>query len=430
MLKIFNKLLLILFSGTTSLINAQITATYVVIGGGGGAGAATAWDAGGGGGTGGVVITGSISLNVGTNYTVTVGAGGGYQADGNSSSLSGSGITTITASGGSRGGDASGTTGGSGGTSNGTSYGLGGRGMNDQSSNPNCANGGSGVYINSMIFSWNTTGYHGGGGGGGNYNGVQSWRQCSNGSGSTNSGTVNTFGGGGRGQNANSSITGRGAYGNGNNGVVVIVYASSSVLISGGDTITSFVGDGTTGTQGVTYQRHMFVSNSNLTPLPIDLVSFNATPNNNTVDLTWTTFGDNKNLFNILKSTDGIKWNSIGTLLPTDNNVHYLFTDYKPAAVNYYQLSQLDHSNTLQYSDIRVVNFNGNTLSVFPNPNNGEFTIQSKHVVQFQISDFTGKVIMEGDNANPLIKTNFAKGIYFIQITEGDKTTFSKMIVQ
>ena len=167
-----------------------------------------------------------------------------------------------------------------------------------------------------------------------------------------------------------------------------------------------------------------------VTPLPVDLVSFEAKPKNNSVDLNWTSYSDNKNPYNILKSTDGIKWNSIGTLNAADNTIHYLFTDHKPAPINYYQLSQLDNSNTLQYSDIRVVNFNGNTLSVFPNPNNGEFTIQSKHVVQFQISDFTGKVIMEGDNTNPLIKTNFAKGIYFIQITEGDKTTFSKMIVQ
>jgi hypothetical protein len=173
-----------------------------------------------------------------------------------------------------------------------------------------------------------------------------------------------------------------------------------------------------------------FAIGDGMTPLPVELVSFNASPKNNSVDLTWTTYSENTNPFNILKSTDGITWNPIGTLHPTENNVHYQFTDHKPAPINYYQLSQLDNSNTLQYSDIRMVNFNSNTLSVFPNPNNGDFTIQSNHVVQFQISDYTGKVIMEGDNTNPLIKSNLLKGIYFIKISDGDKITFNKIIVQ
>jgi hypothetical protein len=74
-----------------------------------------------------------------------------------------------------------------------------------------------------------------------------------------------------------------------------------------------------------------------------------------------------------------------------------------------------------------MVNYNSSTLSV---PNNGDFIIQSNHVVQFQISDYTGKVIMEGDNTNPLIKSNLLKGIYFIKISDGDKITFNKIIVQ
>jgi hypothetical protein len=173
-----------------------------------------------------------------------------------------------------------------------------------------------------------------------------------------------------------------------------------------------------------------FAIGDGMTPLPVELISFTAKPNNNEVDLNWTSYSDNKNPFYILKSTDGVNWNTIETKVPSDNSVHYLFTDQQPAPVNYYQLSQLDNSNTLQYSDIRIVDFNSNKLVIFPNPNNGEFTIQSSNVVNYQISDFTGKVIMEGDNTNPLIKTNFAKGIYFIKISEGDKITFSKMIVQ
>jgi len=197
--------------------------------------------------------------------------------------------------------------------------------------------------------------------------------------------------------------------------------ASGSVV---GSTTKTMTHTGYTGTFSP------FAIGNNHTPLPIDLISFNATPNNNNVDLTWTTFGDNKNPFHILKSTDGNTWTSIGAQLPSENSVHYLFTDHKPAPVNYYQLSQLDHSNTLQYSDIRVVNFNSHKIAIFPNPNNGEFNIQSRNVLNYQIIDYTGKVIMEGDNSNPLIKTNLIKGIYLIKITEGEKTTFNKMIVQ
>lgn len=173
-----------------------------------------------------------------------------------------------------------------------------------------------------------------------------------------------------------------------------------------------------------------FAIGGTTTALPIGVINFNATPNNNSVDLTWTSYSEIKNPFNILKSNDGVKWTPIGTLNAADNSVHYLFTDHKPAAINYYQLSQIDNSNTLQYSDIRIVNFNINKLVIFPNPNNSEFTIQSNNFVNFQIIDYTGKVIMGGDNSNPLIKTNLTKGIYFIKITEVDKTTFSKIIVQ
>jgi hypothetical protein len=173
-----------------------------------------------------------------------------------------------------------------------------------------------------------------------------------------------------------------------------------------------------------------FAIGDGITPLPIDIISFNAKPNNNVVDLTWTSYSENTNPFNILKSNDGVNWIMIGTLHPNDNNVQYLFTDHKPASINYYQLSQLDQNNVLQYSDIRVVNFNDNTLTVFPNPNNGDFTIQSKRIVQFQICDYTGKVVLVGDNSTPLIKTNLIKGIYFIKISEGDKTTVNKIIVQ
>jgi len=84
---------------------------YLVVGGGGGGGLGL----GGGGGAGGFK-TGFVEVTGSTAYTVTVGAGGSYDANGSDSSISGTGFTTITATGGGRGGGSNDpATGGSGG---------------------------------------------------------------------------------------------------------------------------------------------------------------------------------------------------------------------------------------------------------------------------------------------------------------------------
>jgi len=97
-------------STTLTLSNAaNSTVSYLVIGGGGGGGGTY----GGGGGAGGVVngtltypsSSGTLSITVGTGGTGYIDAGTGTAAtNGNSSSVSGTGITTVTAAGGGSGG--------------------------------------------------------------------------------------------------------------------------------------------------------------------------------------------------------------------------------------------------------------------------------------------------------------------------------------
>ena len=94
------------FTGSTGSITfpSDTTVTYLVVAGGGGGG-----NNGGGGGGGGGLLTGTVKLTGGVSYSITVGAGGagsgnygvlkpGYS--GGNSTLSGTGITTITAIGG------------------------------------------------------------------------------------------------------------------------------------------------------------------------------------------------------------------------------------------------------------------------------------------------------------------------------------------
>ena len=248
------------FTGTDSFVPTQsLTADYLVIAGGGGGGGATNTGsnrAGGGGGAGGlrstVTATGRggsletpVTLNSGTTYTITVGSGGARGttsatgSNGINSSISGTGLTTITSSGGGGGGTTEfvGSNGGSGGGGGGTvNSKAGGTGINGQgydggsssSSFYNCAAGGGGAGANGSNTSAAQTGanggagvavsisgvsttYAGGGGGGGEL------FRSNGGSGGGGKGALQQNGslGGGNSQNAEAGIINTGSGGGG-----------------------------------------------------------------------------------------------------------------------------------------------------------------------------------------------------------------------
>lgn len=141
------------FSGTFTPLQS-LTADILIVAGGGGGGT----DVAGGGGGGGLVYTSSSSLTT-TAYAMTVGVGGAgatasnqFGSNGVNSSMSGSGFTTLTATGGGGGGSSSATIGRNGGSGGGGSMtGTGGSGSQGNS-------GGTGLLSDPY--------YHGGGGGG------------------------------------------------------------------------------------------------------------------------------------------------------------------------------------------------------------------------------------------------------------------------
>ena len=151
------------FGATGAFIPKQaITADILTIAGGGSGGLQYA----GGGGAGGLVYTSGASLTSGVSYTCTIGAGAAKAVDsgtrdgsnGSNSTVAGTGLTTITATGGGLGGGDNGNvprnggSGGSGGGGSATSNGNGSAGTGSQGSN-----GAAGVL---------STVYYGGGGGG------------------------------------------------------------------------------------------------------------------------------------------------------------------------------------------------------------------------------------------------------------------------
>ena len=273
------------FTFVTDVIG-QKSVDILIVGGGGGGGFRHA----GGGGAGGVVVT-SATLNSGT-YTVTVGDGGNgattqsgasnVATDGGNSSFNGSiaygggaggDNGKVGNSGGSGGGGANGKNGGNGTTGQGNkggnqnngagcchAYGCGGGGAGAAGANTSGgagSNGGVGIssYITGSLLyyggggaggSGSTTSYTGGSGGGGD-GGISSAMTGENG--------IDSTGGGGGGGGANGGSSGSG--GHGGSGIVIIRYASTVPLATGG-TIYKYTGNGTNGTNGVVYQVHKF----------------------------------------------------------------------------------------------------------------------------------------------------------------------------
>lgn len=250
-------------SGTFTPQQNLTDVDYLVIAGGGGGGDGNANTGGGGAGGlrstvdvtgGGGTLESKISLASGTGYTVTVGAGGVGNSNGVDSSISGSGLTTITSVGGGKtatlggsGGGArydGGSTGYGAGTANqgyrgggasattspygsGGGGGAGGVGGDRNTTTGGAGNGGTGVAIPSIA---NITGtgvatFYAGGGSGSAEAGVAGTTNGGGGVGSVTvnvragDGVTNTGGGGG------ASSGGSALPGNGGSGIVVIRYA-------------------------------------------------------------------------------------------------------------------------------------------------------------------------------------------------------------
>lgn len=74
--------------------------------------------------------------------------------------------------------------------------------------------------------------------------------------------------------------------------------------------------------------------------------------------------------------------------------------------------------------------------TVYPNPTNGEFTIDLGHgndVAQIEVNDQLGRLILKKEMNQQLEKldlTNYPKGIYFLKIKVGSDTEFKKIILE
>ncbi len=119
-------------------------------------------------------------------------------------------------------------------------------------------------------------------------------------------------------------------------------------------------------------------------PLPIELLDFQANANKDKVDLKWATASEtNNDFFTIEKSADGINFveqQKVKGSGNTSNTTEYATTDENPfTGTSYYRLKQMDFNGNTSYSGVVSVQINNSSpaiTNVYPNPaNNGTTNI-------------------------------------------------------
>jgi hypothetical protein len=175
------------------------------------------------------------------------------------------------------------------------------------------------------------------------------------------------------------------------------------------------------------------------TPLPITLLSFNASlQSNRTVELNWITTNEvNNQYFAIQRSGNAVDFDSIGAVPgagTTDVQQHYSYTDASPlAGTNYYRLKQVDQNGNASWSPIVSVRNQGSLqVSLSPNPAHDRLTISLGTTANgkgvFRIIDMQGRILQSAnataDDVQELNIAALAPGTYILQyLTETNSTT-------
>lgn len=132
------------------------------------------------------------------------------------------------------------------------------------------------------------------------------------------------------------------------------------------------------GATGIRNNRRFTIATANKTqtPLPIELLSFEANFNVDKVDLRWITCSEvNNNFFTIERSKDALTWEDVLQTQGAGNsnvNIEYFESDYNPhEGVSYYRLKQTDFDGNFEYFNIVPVKVDlsdKGEMNLFPNP--------------------------------------------------------------
>ena len=190
--------------------------------------------------------------------------------------------------------------------------------------------------------------------------------------------------------------------------------------------------------------RRFTLGTANLgsTPLPIELLSFEATAiDASSVHLRWATASEHANdHFTVERSEDASNWQQVAEVdaIGNSNSLTEYWTndDGLEPQVYYYRLRQTDIDGTSTLSDVVAINlerYGYEDMLLFPNPSTGSFQVRfavpPSQEPKFTLLDALGRAVPLDDQATPgtgvytMQAGNTAGGVYQLHIQVGDALT-------
>ncbi len=179
-------------------------------------------------------------------------------------------------------------------------------------------------------------------------------------------------------------------------------------------------------------------------PLAVEMISFSANANQRSIDLKWNTSSEiNNKGYNVMRSISpesGFEW--IGWVdgmgVPSDYN--FTDQDVRNNTTYYYQLTQVDFDETMNYSNIVSARIDKDVIfEVYPNPVKELLSISiGKEGVTngtVQLMDVNGKLVQQFflENEQTLIDIDvaaFPSGVYFVQLNSDELNEVRKIVVE
>lgn len=170
--------------------------------------------------------------------------------------------------------------------------------------------------------------------------------------------------------------------------------------------------------------------------LPIELLRFVGSAKEKYVLLEWTTAMEEDNEgFIIEHGTDGRSWSPLGFVPAADQAGDYQFRHEEPVAgLNYYRLRQQDFDGREEVFGPISIDYQEavSALRLWPNPVRNVVFIGGMEIspmVTVRLLDASGRELLAKTGATSLDVSNFAAGLYTVEVRDGTNIAYQKLII-